>query len=128
MRLLLDTHTFLWWTSSSTRLSPRARTLVADPGNTIYVSAATSWEIAIKFDLHRLSLPEAPAKFVPHQLSKHGFTGLAVEHAHALHVSSLPALHTDPFDRLLVAQAQTERLRIVTVDPRIRQYPVATEW
>ncbi|MBA2280394.1 MAG: type II toxin-antitoxin system VapC family toxin [Acidimicrobiia bacterium] len=123
MRLLLDTHVFLWANAQPGRLGT-ARPLLEDERNELLVSAASSWEIAIKFGLGRLPLPEPPARWVPSRLRALGATALPVEHAHALAVGELPALHRDPFDRLLVAQATMLGIPIVTGDETIARYEV----
>jgi PIN domain nuclease of toxin-antitoxin system len=92
------------------------------------LSAASAWEIAIKVQTGRLHLPVSPAEFVPQHMQESGFGALPVQITHALRVHELPPLHRDPFDRLLVAQAQSENLPIITVDPLIRQYEVNTIW
>jgi PIN domain nuclease of toxin-antitoxin system len=125
MRLLLDTHVFLWIQTAPERLKQQLE-LVEDERNALVVSAASSWEIAIKHQLGRLPLPEEPARYVPSRIQTIGAQPLPVEHAHALAVADLPALHGDPFDRLLVAQAQLEDLTILTADEIVAQYPVAT--
>lgn len=125
MRLLLDTHVFLWVQTAPARLK-RQLTLIEDERNELLVSAASSWEIAIKYQLGRLPLPEEPARYVPSRMQTIGAQQLPVEHAHALAVAELPVLHGDPFDRLLVAQAQLEELTILTADQTVAQYPVAT--
>lgn len=102
--------------------------MIRDAANEILVSAATAWEIAIKFRLGRLGLPEDPQRFVPEQIEANAFSALAVQVRHALKVSDLPDLHRDPFDRILVAQALTEGIPLVTSDPQVRRYPVETLW
>jgi PIN domain nuclease of toxin-antitoxin system len=124
VRLLLDTHVFLWLQTTPERLRDHV-TLVEDERNELVVSAASSWEIAIKHQLGRLSLPEAPGRYVPSRIQMIGAQSLPVEHSHALAVAELPTLHGDPFDRLLVAQAQLEDLTILTADQTVAQYPVA---
>ena len=128
MRILLDTQCWLWWHLCSDRLSPGAREVITASRDPLYLSAASSWEIAIKVGLRKLKLPEPPARYVPARLTEQGMTGLPVEHAHALRVAELPALHQDPFDRLLVAQAQIERMTLLTADPQIVAYDVDTLW
>jgi PIN domain nuclease of toxin-antitoxin system len=125
MRLLLDTHIFLWLQTAPDRLKGHLA-LVEDERNELVVSAASSWEIAIKHQLGRLLLPEKPARYVPSRIQMIGAQPLAVEHSHALAVAELPILHSDPFDRLLIAQARLENLTILTADQTIAQYPVAT--
>ena len=124
MRLLLDTHVFLWLQTTPERLKGHL-TLVEDERNELVVSAASSWEIAIKHQLGRLPLPEEPARYVPSRIQMIGAQPLPVAHSHALAVAALPALHGDPFDRLLVAQALLEDLTILTADQTVARYPVA---
>jgi PIN domain nuclease of toxin-antitoxin system len=126
MRILLDTQCWLWMTLTPERFSSRARRLVEDSSHTLYLSAASAWEIAIKHGLGKLRLPEPPATYVPSRTAALGVLPLAIEHAHALRVATLPAHHRDPFDRLLVAQAQIEDLPVLTADPAIRAYGVET--
>ena len=128
MRILLDTHSFLWWITDDPRLSPRAREIMSDGENRLFLSAASGWEIAIKSRLGRLVIPEPVAAFVPAQLAGNAIEGLPISMGHALHVSSLPDHHRDPFDRILVAQSELEHLPILTGDPLIAQYGVETVW
>ena len=128
MRALLDTHTFLWWNMDDPRLSPRARQVLADGSNEIYLSAASAWEIAIKTARGRLILPEPPTSYVPNRMALHHFLHLPIQVSHALQVFKLPDLHQDPFDRLLVAQSQLEELPILTVDETIARYEVEIIW
>lgn len=125
MRLLLDTQVFLWLLAEPERLGRHQRS-IEDPANDLLLSAASSWEIAIKVGLGRLELPDAPTRYVPDRMRAIGAEPLAVEHAHALAVAQLPLLHRDPFDRILVAQARHLRLRIVTADENIARYDVQT--
>ena len=124
MRVLLDTQCWLWMQAEPDRFSSETRTLLLDPSNELFLSAASSWEIAIKYALGKLPLPELPSTYVPSRLRSSGVIGLAIEHAHALHVESLPPHHRDPFDRLLVAQAQLEALPIMTADRALALYSV----
>ncbi|MFZ5818330.1 MAG: type II toxin-antitoxin system VapC family toxin [Chloroflexota bacterium] len=128
MRYLLDTHTFLWWNLDDAQLSPLARDLIADGGHEIFLSAATAWEIAIKAARGRLALPEAPARYISTRMNLHGFQALPVYIHHAAHVYQLPLHHTDPFDRLLIAQSQIESMPIISVDADIRAYEVEVIW
>ena len=106
-------------------MAPEVVAQLEDPANEMLLSAASSWEIAIKYALGQLPLPELPHRYVPARMAASGTRGLAIEHAHALRVAGLPRHHRDPFDRLLVAQAQIEKLTIVTVDPQLALYDVA---
>jgi PIN domain nuclease of toxin-antitoxin system len=128
MRTLLDTECWLWWHLSPERLGPAALTLFEERRSRLLLSAASSWEIAIKTTLGKLDLPAVPERFVPEQLAEDGIDALAIEHAHALRVARLPTHHSDPFDRMLVAQAQLERCTLLTADPQILAYDVETVW
>jgi len=125
MRLLLDTHVFLWLLAEPERLGSQLASL-QDPANDLMLSAASSWEIAIKVQLGRLDLPDDPRRYVPDRMRAIGADPLPVEHNHALAVTELPPIHRDPFDRLLVAQARDLGLRIVTADAQIARYDVET--
>jgi PIN domain nuclease of toxin-antitoxin system len=105
-------------------VATRARSLVESGQNELYLSAASSWEIAIKHALGKLRLPEPPARYVPSRLDKLRVLPLAIDHRHALHVTALPAHHRDPFDRLIVAQAQLEDLPVLTADPQLDLYDI----
>jgi PIN domain nuclease of toxin-antitoxin system len=128
MRALLDTHTFLWWNLDDPQISSVAREFISDGTNEVFLSAASAWEIAIKCARGRLVLPETPDKYVASRVSLHHFLPLPVQLSHALHVFNLPDIHQDPFDRLLVAQSQLERLPILTSDPEIIRYEVDIIW
>jgi PIN domain nuclease of toxin-antitoxin system len=106
------------------RFSRRSRSLLDSAEHDLLLSAVSSWEIAIKHARGKLELPLPPSEYVPSRMERTGVRGLAIEHAHALAVSSLPVHHRDPFDRLLVAQAMLERLTILTSDPQLARYDV----
>jgi PIN domain nuclease of toxin-antitoxin system len=125
VNVLLDTHVFLWLQTEPERLGESLR-LVDDERNQLLLSAASSWEIAIKYELGKLPLPETPEHYVPSRMRAIGAQALAVEHPHALAVATLPPLHRDPFDRVLVAQATLLDLTILTADPSITRYEVPT--
>lgn len=127
-RFLLDTNAFLFWTSGGKRLSPRARKLIENVDHEILLSAVSSWEIAIKFGLGKLELPQPPRKFVPSQMMAHSIGGLAFEHSDALAIATLPEHHDDPFDRALIAQAIERDLPIITSDSQFEDYDVKVEW
>ena len=122
MKIILDTRCWLWWLSSPERLSEPVLDFIKNPEHEIYLSAASSWEIAIKYAIGKLPLPEAPAEFVPKRLDRDDIKPLPVHHIHALRVASLPHHHRDPFDRLLIAQAQIESAALLTADPVFNDY------
>ena len=124
MNVLVDTHVWLWSLADPGRLAPGARSLIASSRNVVYLSAASAWELAIKSALGKIELPEPVATYVPTRMARQGIAPLPITHAHALRVSTLPAHHRDPFDRLLVAQALVERLPIITADPVFERYGV----
>jgi PIN domain nuclease of toxin-antitoxin system len=128
MRVLLDTHAFLWWVTDDPRLSEPAREVLADGANTLFLSAASGWEIAIKTALGKLQLPEAPDLWVVAQLAYNGIQPLPVELRHGLHTYHLPLHHRDPFDRILIAQCQLEMLPIVSSDAHVARYQVDVVW
>lgn len=121
-RLLLDTHAFLWWLADDPRLGTGARERIAEPANAVYVSAATGWEIGIKKAVGKLRAPDDLDAMVPGE----GFTHLPITFFHGEQAGALPPHHRDPFDRMLVAQAQAEGLVVVTRDPQIRAYGIRT--
>jgi PIN domain nuclease of toxin-antitoxin system len=118
VKLLLDTHIFLWWRADAPELPERVRDAVADTANDVYVSSAVGWEIVIKRALGKLEFDGRVADAV----AEEGFLPLPVQLVHVDELVRLPDIHRDPFDRLLVAQARLESLTLVTGDPRIRQY------
>lgn len=128
MRLLLDTHAFLWWVADDEALSNAARKAISDPSNECLVSTASAWEIAIKVSIGKLSLGSDVRRFLPEQLAANGFSALPVSVAHAARVASLPFHHRDPFDRLLAAQALEERIAVVSRDAVFRKYGVRRVW
>lgn len=123
-RLLLDTHTVLWWLADDPALSDAACEEIADPANEPLVSAASIWEIAIKRSLGKLTAPDE----LPDRISEQQLGWLAVEPAHAWQVRELPLHHRDPFDRILIAQALVERLPIVTRDSHFDDYDIERHW
>jgi len=128
MDALIDTNVFLWALVDEARLSRRARSFVKNPDNVLVFSAVVGWEIVIKVQIGKLTLPDAPSRFVPHHVAQLGMRNLPIELRHALAVENLPVYHRDPFDRLLVAQSQTDGLPIVTADPLFNHYGVKTIW
>ena len=128
MRLLLDTCTFLWIAAGADELSVRARSLHEDPANEVYLSAVSAWEIVVKHALGRLPLPDAPSRWVPAVRERHGIAALPLAEDAALALERLPDVHRDPFDRMLVCQAAMQGMTILTPDPDIARYPIATAW
>lgn len=127
MRLLVDTHAFLWFVAGDAQLSRPARRALEHPDAELHVSAATVWEMAIKSSLGRLTLPLPAAEYIAGKV-QHGVRMLPIEWSHAAAVEKLPFHHRDPFDRLLVAQARAEGLTIVTGDRAFRRYGVTVLW
>ncbi|MCE7982166.1 MAG: type II toxin-antitoxin system VapC family toxin [Caldilinea sp. CFX5] len=131
MRVLLDTHTFLWWIDNDSRLSVRVNAIIRNGANEVLFSAASSWEIAIKAQLGKLALPTNGAtleQFMLEELAKNNFTILPIQLDHTLHVYRLPLHHPDPFDRILVAQSQIGNIPLLTDDPLIGQYGAQVIW
>lgn len=124
MNLLLDTRVFLWWCDQNSQLKDEVSEAIANPDNTIYISVASAWEIAIKEALGRLKTPGQ----VEDAVEKNGFSPLGISFAHARTAGALPRHHRDPFDRMLVAQAQADRLVIATHDSLLRPYQVDILW
>jgi PIN domain nuclease of toxin-antitoxin system len=124
VNLLLDTHTLLWWDGKPELLGETARAAMRDSTNAVFVSAASVWEIAIKQKRGKLPLSGSPMAMI----AQYGFLPLSISPKHAERAGGLPLLHSDPFDRMLIAQAQIEGMTLVTVDSKIRLYPVAQLW
>jgi PIN domain nuclease of toxin-antitoxin system len=128
VKLLLDTHTFLWWNEASPRLSKKALVLLSDPANTLLLSVVSAWELVLKTQTGKLRLPESLNVYVPTRMAHYAMHALPVSLAHALASESLPLHHRDPFDRLLIAQATIEGVPIVTADPEFRRYAIKVVW
>ncbi|MBS3948551.1 MAG: type II toxin-antitoxin system VapC family toxin [Dethiobacter sp.] len=128
MSILLDTQAFLWWISDAPQLSQKARQIIGNGENALFLSAASGWEIAIKTRLGKLNLPADIASFIAEQLSVNAITPLPIQMKHALHLHSLPDFHRDPFDRMIVAQAQVEGWPVLTADPQLAGYSVQIIW
>jgi PIN domain nuclease of toxin-antitoxin system len=122
MKCLLDTSVFLWSLAAEHKLNQRAKDILTSPKTELYFSAASSWEIAIKFALGSLPLPKAPSEYIPHALRSWAIRSLNITHEHALRAGELPAHHRDPFDRLLIAQALEEQLTLLTADRVFQKY------
>jgi PIN domain nuclease of toxin-antitoxin system len=128
MRILLDTCTFLWIIAEPDKLSAKARESYSDTGNEVFLSSVSCWEMAVKYAAGRLPLPEPPAQFVPVRRQKLGILPLPLDEEASLHSARLPKLHADPFDRMLVCQAITHGLAVLSPDDLIAQYPVRIVW
>lgn len=129
MKLLLDTSTFLWITLESPQLSSTAKRLFLDNSNEAYLSVVSTWEIVVKHNLGRLPLPRPAALFVPQQRAAHGVSSLMLDENATLRLPQLPSLHQDPFDRMLICQAISQDMHLLTSDPMIHRYPnVRTIW
>lgn len=126
MKLLLDTHVFLWYITADVRLPAAFVAAIRNPANEVFLSVASVWEAVIKHGLGKLPLPMPPADYLPRQRVAHGIVSLAVDEGAMPHLAALPPLHRDPFDRLLVAQALQHGLTVVTVDPDIASYGIPT--
>ncbi len=127
-RLLLDTHTFLWWVNDSPQLSNAAHQAIADTNNECFISMSSCWEMAIKSSLGKLRLAKPIEQFVTEQLAENGFTLLSVELRHTAKIEKLPFHHRDPFDRLLIAQAMLEKLVIISADKIFSAYGIKRLW
>jgi PIN domain nuclease of toxin-antitoxin system len=128
LRLLLDTNAFLWFAIGSSRLSSAARTAIEDSDGGIFVSTVTPWELAIKAGAGKLELREPVSEIIRKGMLELNAVELPIRHVHALAVTRLPAHHSDPFDRMLVAQSRVEGVALITSDPRIQRYGVEIIW
>jgi PIN domain nuclease of toxin-antitoxin system len=128
VRLLLDTHVFLWFILDDPRLSVRADALISDPANQVEVSPASYWEIAIKISIGKYALPEPYEVFMPREIAVNDFRVLPIEPKHTAIVSTMAFHHRDPFDRLIVAQSLVESIGIVSSDPALDPYGVTRLW
>ena len=126
MKYLLDTNVFLWSNGAPERLNKQATAVLSSGASEIYLSAASSWEIAIKFALRALRLPSPPSQFIPDALRILSIRSLEISHFHALTAGALPSHHRDPFDRMLVAQARSEDMVLLTADKIFAKYDVQT--
>ena len=124
MSILLDTHVFVWAVSENDRLKPSVKALLSDPDQPVFFSAVSAMEVAIKWSVGKLQLPKHPNQLIGEFLENSGFTQLAVTIKEAVAVADLPFHHKDPFDRLLIAQAKTNGLRLMTADPVLEKYDV----
>lgn len=128
MKLLLDTHTFLWFTGNHPQLSTTARDLLEDGDNDLWLSVVSLWEIAIKMSIGKLALKRDFASLIPEEMAANGIQRLTMELPHLSTLIALPLHHRDPFDRLIIAQAMAENLPIVSIDAKFDAYPVKRLW
>ena len=125
MRILLDTHIFLWFISGHTHLSAGVRDAIRDSDNEVYLSAISIWEAIVKYQLGKLPLPEHPETYLPKQRDLHRIASLALDESSVAKLAKLPPLHRDPFDRMLICQALQNGLTIATVDTAVHAYSVS---
>ena len=123
-----DTCAFFWIISDAKELSDTAREIFVSPQNEIYLSSVSFWEITVKYQRGKLPLPQTPRQYIPTQRENHGIDSLALKEADIAHLSTLPSVHKDPFDRMLICQAIEESMLLLTPDPLIQEYPVKTHW
>lgn len=128
MKLLLDTHAFLWFVTNDSQLSAAARAQIADPANTVFVSPASFWEVAIKVSIGKYSLSKPFQAFVTQGIFGNGFAILPIQPDHAAELCNLPYHHRDPFDRMLIAQALVEKFAIISIDSLFDSYGVQRIW
>jgi PIN domain nuclease of toxin-antitoxin system len=128
MKYLLDTSVFLWALAAPNRLNRKARELLSSQRSGLFLSAASSWEIAVKYGLGKLELSEKPGQYVPTWLRNWNIQAFDITHRHALAVGELPMHHQDPFDRVLIVQARMEQMSLLTADRMIEKYQVETFW
>ena len=124
MKILLDTHIFLWFISKDSRLAQNVRDLIRDRDNEVYLSVVSVWETIVKYQLGKLPLQESPEVYLPKQRDRHQISSLNLDENSVTQLTRLPLLHRDPFDRMLICQAWQHNLTIATVDSAIRAYPV----
>jgi PIN domain nuclease of toxin-antitoxin system len=125
MRLLLDTHIFLWYISGDQRLPGFMCDSIRDSDNQVYLSVVSLWEVIVKYQLGRLSLPHPPSSYLPAQRERHQIASLPLDERSAAQLANLPSIHRDPFDRMLICQALEHELTLVTVDKAVSVYPVS---
>jgi PIN domain nuclease of toxin-antitoxin system len=128
MKLLLDTCVVLWLMMESKKISPTLREVLANPANSRYLSAATIWEVVVKWQLGKLKLPKPPSEFFAEIKERGKIRPLPIDDASVLQINKLPKTHADPFDRMLICQAIENGMTIVTPDHAIDQYPIKTLW
>ncbi len=128
MKLLLDTHTFLWFIGGNSKLSIIARELIEDRNNESFLSIVSLWEMAIKISIGKLSIDGVFEEFIPEQMELNGIQTLPIIFPHLAQVAKLPFHHRDPFDRLLIVQAKIEKMRLISRDRAFASYDITTYW
>ncbi len=128
MKLLLDTHTFLWSVGDDPRLSATARQNISDPSNDLFVSIASLWEATVKITIGKMRVPGDSIDYLLPRATQTGVTTLPILSMHLQQLQKLPMLHRDPFDRILIAQSMVEKMVVVSVDSQLRQYPCKILW
>jgi PIN domain nuclease of toxin-antitoxin system len=128
MKYLLDTHVLLWWIKDSDKLSKRVRELIENGANELFWSVASSWEIAIKFELGKLPLPELPSEFIEKELKNNRIDSLIINNQHVYAAARLPLHHKDPFDRILIAQSTVDNLPLISTDKIFKHYTIEVIW
>jgi len=126
MRLLLDTHIFLWYIGADKKLPSNFLEEIRNPDNQVYLSIVSLWEIIVKYQIGKLPLPEPPQTFITSERQRHLMESLSLDEASVRHLAELPLLHRDPFDRMLICQAKANQMTLVTSDSAILQYTVTT--
>ena len=125
MRLLLDTHIFLWFINGDEQLPAEIRGHIRNPENEVFVSVVSFWEILVKYQLGKLPLPQPPHEYLPVQRERHLLSSLPLDEGSVMHLAKLPSIHRDPFDRMLICQTIEHNLTLVTADEVVASYPIS---
>lgn len=124
MKILLDTNIFLWMFLTPSRITPNVEMLLKNPADELFFSSASSWEIVVKYGIGKLKLPDMPEIYIPDRMKRAKLKSIEITHEHALEINKLPLIHEDPFDRILIAQANVEALTLLSSDKIFSQYAV----
>ncbi|MDQ7063337.1 MAG: type II toxin-antitoxin system VapC family toxin [candidate division KSB1 bacterium] len=124
MRLLLDTHIFLWYISGDKRISKSIKHQIQNAENDVFLSVISIWECIVKYQLGKLTLPDSPEKYLSYQRKRHQIANLDLDESSIMHLPHLPSIHRDPFDRILVCQAIEHQLTLITMDQQLKKYPI----
>jgi PIN domain nuclease of toxin-antitoxin system len=128
MRYLLDTHVFLWMAADPDKLSPRVRKIVREKNNQLYMSAASGWEIALLEKIDRIKLPDEPQRFIPEAMQRLSVLPIPIGFSTAITAAMLPLIHRDPFDRIIIAEAEKEKMIVITKDKKFVEYGIQSLW